>query len=106
MKSLTKILSLFLVLVPLSLNAQWSSDAKVNIDVADTSGGHGAPIVKTLPGGEGYVSFYRSESLGGAENYNVYLQKLDVYGNEDLSGRCAGQLEGLRQRNLHQVRNG
>ncbi|MBN1340952.1 MAG: hypothetical protein JXA03_16610 [Bacteroidales bacterium] len=58
--------------------AQWSSDPAVNNPIATVSGEEAIPKIATAAGGTSYISWFSNE--GG--NYNVRLQKLDVYGNQ------------------------
>jgi hypothetical protein len=60
------------------LMAQWSSDAAENTAINLASGEQAIPKVATSDDGTTYVSWFSSE--GG--NYNVRLQKLDVFGNK------------------------
>ena len=68
------------VLIFLSLNslAQWSTDPAVNNALALTSGEEAIPKVMSGPDGITYVAWFSNES----GNYDVRLQKLDVYGNK------------------------
>lgn len=68
------IISLFM-LMP-GLFAQWSSDPSVNNALSVSSGEQAIPKVATSPYGVTYVAWFSNES----GNYNVRLQKLDVFG--------------------------
>jgi hypothetical protein len=60
--------------------AQWSSDPAVNLPIADRGGEQVQPkIVPTADGGF-YISWFDNSSGG----YDVYLQRLDAFGNEQL----------------------
>jgi hypothetical protein len=78
-----RISSTFGLLAALVVNpafAQWSSDPAVNLSIADRSGEQVQPkIVPTADGGF-YISWF-DNSTGG---YDVYLQRLDAAGNEQL----------------------
>ncbi|MEZ5199518.1 MAG: hypothetical protein R2764_24980 [Bacteroidales bacterium] len=58
--------------------AQWSSDPNENTALSLESGEQAIPKVATSENGTTYVSWFSNES----GNYNVRLQKLDVYGNK------------------------
>lgn len=77
MKSLLLLLALLLT-VSMNNFAQWSSDPAVNNAIALMSGEEAIPKVKTTPAGISYVAWFSSES----GNYNVRLQKLDLFGNK------------------------
>ncbi|MCK4676486.1 MAG: hypothetical protein KAT48_00015, partial [Bacteroidales bacterium] len=71
---------IFVLLLNFSLFsfAQWSSDASVNTSVAIATGDQVIPKIATSPSGTTYISWFSGES----GNYNVRLQKMDVYGNK------------------------
>ncbi len=56
--------------------AQWSSDPAVNTPIAVKSGDQVQPLVRPIPGGGWYVSWF-DDSSGG---YDVFLQRLDANG--------------------------
>jgi len=58
--------------------AQWSTDPAAPLAVADRSGPQVQPKIVGITGGGFYISWFDS-STGG---YDVYLQRLDVGGNE------------------------
>ncbi|OQX78873.1 MAG: hypothetical protein B6D61_04585 [Bacteroidetes bacterium 4484_249] len=58
--------------------AQWSSDPSLNNSIANASGEEAIPKIATTESGTTYICWFSSES----GNYNVRLQKLDVYGNK------------------------
>jgi len=58
--------------------AQWSTDPAVPLAVADRSGPQVQPKIVGIAGGGFYISWF-DNSTGG---YDVYLQRLDVEGNE------------------------
>jgi hypothetical protein len=71
-------LSAFLMIFSLTLLSQWSNDPAVNNAIATVPGEEAIPKVATTASGITYVSWFSVE----AGNYNVRLQKFDVYGNE------------------------
>ncbi len=78
---LMKIRNSFLMLCMLTsftLQAQWSSDPNQNLAVSDEAGEQTIPKIATSPAGISYISWYSNE--GG--NYNMRLQRFDVYGNK------------------------
>ena len=82
MKAIVFFLTILLLLFILNnkSNAQWSADPLVNTDISTTAGEQTIPkIVSSISyPGISYVSWFSNES----GNYNVRLQKLDVYGNK------------------------
>ena len=72
------ILSAFLLLFSANIFGQWSTDPMVNNAIATVPGEEAIPKVATAASGITYVSWFSVES----GNYNVRLQKFDVYGNE------------------------
>jgi len=70
---------LFLVSVILSSTSfsQWSTNPADNTGLATSSGDQVIPKLATSDDGTTYVSWFSAEN----GNYNVRLQKLDVYGN-------------------------
>ena len=56
---------------------QWSNDPAVNNKISDMSGEQTLPKVATHPSGTTYISWFSNDN----QNYNVRLQKLDVYGS-------------------------
>jgi len=77
MKKTTLLFNLF-ILVPAISFAQWSSDPSENTPIAIASGDQAIPKIVTAESGTSYVSWFSNEN----SNYNVRLQKLDVYGNK------------------------
>jgi hypothetical protein len=59
------------------LHAQWSTNAAVNNEICNITGEQALPKVANCPNGDIYISYFSNE--GG--NYDVRLQRLDVYGN-------------------------
>jgi hypothetical protein len=78
MKKLTSLFSLFFILTCFVSPAQWSSDPMENTAIAEVAGDQAIPKVATSMNGITYISWFSNE--GG--NYNVRLQKLDVFGNK------------------------
>jgi hypothetical protein len=74
-KYLFLIIALFLVFYSFS---QWSTNALINTSVSLAPGEQTLPKVATSGNGTTYISWFSDEN----ENYNVRLQKLDVYGNK------------------------
>ncbi|MCD4698613.1 MAG: T9SS type A sorting domain-containing protein [Bacteroidales bacterium] len=60
------------------INAQWPTNPLDNLPVAIASGDQAIPKVATSETGISYISWFSNES----GNYNVRLQKLDVFGNK------------------------
>ena len=81
MKGLFKIF-VFIALVLFSfsfkVNAQWSSDPAVNLQVCDVTGDQALPKIASTSDGGCYISWFDHRGAG----YAVYLQKLDVAGNK------------------------
>ncbi len=75
MRTINLFLSMWLFL-GYSVLAQWSSDPAVNNGIAITAGEQAIPKVATSPNGITYIAWFSNES----GNYNVRLQKLDVFG--------------------------
>lgn len=72
--------SLFAALVACPAFAQWSNDPAINLSIADRSGEQvQSKMVPTADGGF-YISWF-DNSTGG---YDVYLQRLNAAGNEQL----------------------
>ena len=61
----------------ISAFAQWSNDPSENTAISFASGEQAIPKVATSENGTTYISWFSNES----GNYNVMLQKLDVFGN-------------------------
>jgi hypothetical protein len=59
------------------LFGQWSSDPAQNTPIAVSGGEEVIPKIATSENGNTYISWFSNES----GNYNVRLQKLDVFGN-------------------------
>ena len=75
-----KYLSLLLLAMTLSLQAQWNPDTSVNTLVVDAIGGD----MKAIGASDGstFVVFWKS--VGAPENYELRLQVLDPDGNQTL----------------------
>ncbi|RLD59249.1 MAG: hypothetical protein DRJ05_06670, partial [Bacteroidetes bacterium] len=58
--------------------AQWAIDPAENTSIAIASGEQAIPKISTSDDGMSYVSWFSNES----GNYDVILQKLDVFGNK------------------------
>lgn len=71
------LISVFLMLVSLSGFAQWSSDPSLNTVITNATGEQAIPKIATSADGTTYIGWFSNE--GG--NYDVRLQKLDMYGN-------------------------
>ncbi len=71
-------LCLILVLFPAAASAEWSSDPNENLVIVDRSSEQVVPKVDATPDGGCYVAWFDLAS----GNYDVYLQRLDVLGNE------------------------
>ena len=82
MKALKIIIPITLLLFILNnkSSAQWSADPSLNTEISIESGEQVIPkiVTSTSYPGISYVSWFSNES----GNYNVRLQKLDVYGNK------------------------
>ncbi|MCD4771812.1 MAG: PKD domain-containing protein, partial [Bacteroidales bacterium] len=81
MKTAKLLLIVFLLCVfNLNSRAQWSSDPSLNTSIVIATGEQAIPKIasSTSYPGISYISWFSSES----GNYNVRLQKLDVYGNK------------------------
>ena len=82
MKALKIIFPITLLLFILNnkSSAQWSTDPSLNTEISIESGEQVIPkiVTSTSYPGISYVSWFSNES----GNYNVRLQKLDVYGNK------------------------
>ncbi len=76
MRSLLK--TAILTGLPVLLLASWSTDPLENTGFSDLPGDQVTPKIALLPSGEAYISWFSSES----GNYNVRLQRVDVFGNE------------------------
>lgn len=74
----TVLLSLLFSALTFSISAQWSSNPLENSLISGTSGEAVIPKIATHPSGYSYVGFFVNES----GNYDVRLQKLDVFGNK------------------------
>jgi len=77
MQKIRLLLPLFIIF-SLSGNAQWSSDPMANTAISDAAGEQAIPKVATSESGITYVSWFSNET----GNYNVLLQKFDVFGNK------------------------
>nr|HPK04531.1 hypothetical protein [Bacteroidales bacterium] len=65
-----------LVVLPVFLLAQWSNDPYQNTAIAVAQNEEALPKIVMHPSGITYVSWYSIEN----SNYNVRLQKFDIYG--------------------------
>lgn len=72
--------SLLAALVACPAFAQWSNDPAINLSIADRSGEQVQPKMMPTADGGFYISWF-DNSTGG---YDVYLQRLDAAGNEQL----------------------
>ena len=70
-------LVVLIIFVSLTVSGQWSTDPSVNNVIADMPGEEVIPKIATAVDGTTYIGWFSNES----GNYNVRLQKLDVYGN-------------------------
>jgi len=68
---------LILFFCSISVFAQWSTDPTENNPIGLASGEEAIPKVATSESGTTYIAWFSNES----GNYNVRLQKLDVFGN-------------------------
>jgi hypothetical protein len=75
-KSIIILFTVFLI-SPVIVTAQWSTNPMVNNVICNLTGDQAIPKVACCTNGDTYVSYFSSES----GNYNVRLQRLDVYGN-------------------------
>jgi len=73
------LLAAVLVFVAPAAWAQWSTDPMTNLTIADRPAGQVQPKVVSSPFG-GVTDFYVSWFGGGADGYDVYLQRLDYFG--------------------------
>ena len=76
LKSFAFIMLLFSYCI--TLNAQWSSDPAVNLQVCDVTGDQALPKIASTSDGGCYISWFDHRST----SYAVYLQRLDVMGNK------------------------
>ncbi len=67
-----------LIVLFAQLNAQWSTDPLENNAIGTAPGEEAIPKIAIAESGTTYISWFSNES----GNYNVRLQKLDVYGNK------------------------
>jgi len=74
----TALVAIVLAAIPVVAAAQWSSDPANNLVLADRSNEQVQPKLAATADGGFYVSWF-DNSAGG---YDVYLQRLDVGGNE------------------------
>jgi hypothetical protein len=68
--------AIVMCLVPLALNAQWSSDPLQNLGVGTVTGEQVLPKIAATPDGGCYISWFDSRS----GSYSMYLQRLDALG--------------------------
>jgi len=76
MKNIT-LICLTTILLSISALAQWSIDPSTNNSISTASGEQAIPKVATSENGTTYIAWFSNET----GNYNVMLQKLDVFGN-------------------------
>jgi hypothetical protein len=69
--------SCFLLSLPFTLNAQWSTNPAVNNQICGLSGEQAIPKIATCSNGDTYIGYFSNES----GNYDVRLQRLDAQGN-------------------------
>ncbi len=74
----TALVAIAIAALPVVATAQWSSDPANNLVLADRSNEQVQPKLAATADGGFYVSWF-DDSAGG---YDVYLQRLDVGGNE------------------------
>jgi len=67
-----------LVILPVLLHAQWSTNPAVNNVICNITGDQAIPKVATCQNGDTYIAYFSSES----GNYDIRLQRLDVLGNK------------------------
>lgn len=80
MKLFTYLLAM--LLIPLSVFSQWSNDPLQNNQLTEITGEQTLPKVASNPlfPGITYICWFSNEN----GNYNVRLQKMDLYGNEEF----------------------
>ena len=66
-----------LLVMNAAIQAQWSTDQLVNSAITIAAGEQAIPKVATTENGTTYIAWFSNES----GNYNVRLQKLDLFGN-------------------------
>ncbi len=71
------LISLLIISLSIPIVAQWSNDPAENSPIAVASGEQAIPKIATSENGTTYISWFSNET----GNYNVKLQKLDVFGN-------------------------
>ena len=74
----TIVFSLFIMLIAVSLTAEWSNDPAMNNGICDLNGEQAIPKVATSSTGDTYIGWFSNDS----GNYDVRLQRLDSQGNE------------------------
>lgn len=74
------LLAAVLVASPVA-QAQWSEDPMTNLTIADRPAGQAQPKVVALYSEPSFQNVYVSWFGGGADGYDVYLQRLDAFGN-------------------------
>lgn len=62
----------------ITINAQWSSDPAVNLQVCDVTGAQALPKIASTSDGGCYISWFDNRN----GSYAVYLQRLDAMGNK------------------------
>ena len=77
-----KILLAFIFLMPILVNAQWTTDTNSNTLVVDASGVNADLKAISTSDGKTYIVFW--EVVAPPENYELRLQVLDVDGNQTL----------------------
>lgn len=73
----TTLICLIISLLSISAVAQWSIDPAENNAISMANGEQAIPLVATAENGTTYIAWFSNES----GNYDVRLQKLDVFGN-------------------------
>ena len=69
--------ALSLIVLPLTLLSQWSTNPAVNNAICNLPGDQALPKIATCSNGDTYIGYYSNES----GNYNMRLQRLDSQGN-------------------------
>lgn len=71
-------ITLIVICLTISLNAEWSNDPAMNTIVSNSDGEQAIPKIGNCPNGDVYLSWFSNEN----GNYNVRLQRFDENGNE------------------------
>ncbi|MFK5855159.1 MAG: T9SS type A sorting domain-containing protein [Bacteroidota bacterium] len=69
---------LLLLGLPVFLLAQWTANPIINTEIVDTTGMQVQPKIVVNDNGESYISWFSNFE---ANQFNVYMQRLDVNGN-------------------------